>query len=108
MSFGVGVGDIIAVSELAGKIRKRFVDSPEEYRAISEEYEIKVKNAFEFLSIYSTESRFSPTFFEISKMHSQSGTSQRGRRPIYMISFQDAERCLTNWKDSLTDTASWT
>lgn len=48
MSFGVGVGDIIAVSELAGKIRKRFVDSPDEYRAISNEYEIKVRNSFEF------------------------------------------------------------
>ncbi|KAL9118356.1 MAG: hypothetical protein Q9187_005101 [Circinaria calcarea] len=37
MSFGVGVGDIIAVSTLANKVRKRFVDSPDQFKRISEE-----------------------------------------------------------------------
>lgn len=37
MSFGFGIGDIIAVSQLANKVRKRFVDSPDQFKAISDE-----------------------------------------------------------------------
>lgn len=37
MSFGFGVGDIIAVANLANKIRQRFVDSPEQFKAIATE-----------------------------------------------------------------------
>ncbi|KAI9808039.1 MAG: hypothetical protein M1827_007545 [Pycnora praestabilis] len=37
MSFGYSVGDFIAVCELAKKVRKRFVDSPKQFRAISDE-----------------------------------------------------------------------
>lgn len=44
MSFGVGVGDIIAVLALASKIRERFIDSPDEFRAISDEYEVQISN----------------------------------------------------------------
>jgi hypothetical protein len=38
MSFGFSVGDIIAVAILANKIRQRFVDAPEQFKAISEEW----------------------------------------------------------------------
>ena len=37
MSFGFGIGEIIAVSQLANKVRKRFVDSPDQFKAISDE-----------------------------------------------------------------------
>ncbi|MCJ1355051.1 MAG: hypothetical protein MMC33_005042 [Icmadophila ericetorum] len=37
MSFGFGFGDFTAVSTLATTIRKRFVNAPEEFRAISDE-----------------------------------------------------------------------
>lgn len=39
MSFGFGVGDILAVTELAIKIRKRFSDAPTKLQDIS--YEVK-------------------------------------------------------------------
>ena len=37
MSFGFGVGDIIAVAHVANKVRKRFVDSPEQFKAVTDE-----------------------------------------------------------------------
>ncbi|OBT62104.1 hypothetical protein VE03_09005 [Pseudogymnoascus sp. 23342-1-I1] len=37
MSFGYSVGDIIAVADLANKIRQRFVDSPGQFKAIATE-----------------------------------------------------------------------
>lgn len=37
MSFGVGVGDVISVCKLAGTVRARFVDSPDQFKAISTE-----------------------------------------------------------------------
>ena len=37
MSFGVGVGDIIAVANIANKVRKRFVDSPDQFKAVADE-----------------------------------------------------------------------
>ncbi|KAB8304031.1 hypothetical protein EYC80_005377 [Monilinia laxa] len=37
MSFGFGIGDILAVIELAQKIRKEFSDAPSQYRAISDD-----------------------------------------------------------------------
>ena len=37
MSFGFGVGDFIAVIELAKKIRKDFVDAPSQFKDISDE-----------------------------------------------------------------------
>ena len=37
MSFGFGVGDFITVIELANKVRKRFVNAPEQLRAVVEE-----------------------------------------------------------------------
>jgi hypothetical protein len=39
MSFGFSIGDIIAVSQLANKVRRGFVDAPDQYRAISDERE---------------------------------------------------------------------
>jgi hypothetical protein len=38
MSFGFSIGDIIAVFELANKIRKEFIDAPSQFKAISDEY----------------------------------------------------------------------
>jgi hypothetical protein len=38
MSFGFGVGDLIAAIELANKIRKEFSDAPSQFTAISDEY----------------------------------------------------------------------
>lgn len=37
MSFGFGVGDCLAVLQLANRIRERFVDAPEQFKAISKE-----------------------------------------------------------------------
>lgn len=39
MSFGFGVGDFLAVIELANKIHKRFADAPTKVRDISYEVE---------------------------------------------------------------------
>ena len=38
MSFGFSVSDILAVIELASKIRKEFVDAPSQFKDISDEY----------------------------------------------------------------------
>ncbi len=38
MSFGFGVGDFIAVLELANKIRKEFVTAPSQFNNIRDEY----------------------------------------------------------------------
>jgi hypothetical protein len=38
MSFGFGVGDFLAVIQLANKVRRDFVGAPAEYRAIADEY----------------------------------------------------------------------
>jgi len=37
MSFGFSVGDFIAVLQLANQVRQRFVDAPEQFKAISDE-----------------------------------------------------------------------
>ena len=37
MSFGFSVGDFIAVVQLANLIRQRFVDAPDQFKAISDE-----------------------------------------------------------------------
>jgi len=37
MSFGFSVGDFLAAIDLAYKIRSRFVDAPDQFRAISDE-----------------------------------------------------------------------
>jgi len=38
MSFGFSVGDFITVLQLANKIRQRFVDAPDQFKAISDEW----------------------------------------------------------------------
>ncbi len=38
MSFGVSIGDFIAVVELANGIRKEFVGAPTQFKNISDEY----------------------------------------------------------------------
>jgi hypothetical protein len=38
MSFGVGVGDFLAVTKLANKIRKDFVGAPSQFDEISDAY----------------------------------------------------------------------
>jgi hypothetical protein len=37
MSFGFSIGDFITILQLANKIRERFVDAPEQFKAISDE-----------------------------------------------------------------------
>jgi hypothetical protein len=37
MSFGFSVGDFLTAIELANRIRSRFVDAPDQFRAISNE-----------------------------------------------------------------------
>jgi hypothetical protein len=37
MSFGFGVGDFLAVLQLANKVRERFVDAPSQFQGISSE-----------------------------------------------------------------------
>jgi hypothetical protein len=37
MSFGFGVGDFLAVIEIAHRIRKEFVEAPVQFKAIAEE-----------------------------------------------------------------------
>jgi hypothetical protein len=41
MSFGFGVGDFIAVIELANKIRRQFIDAPSQLRPISDEFVVR-------------------------------------------------------------------
>jgi hypothetical protein len=41
MSFGYSVGDFIVVLQLANNIRKQFVDAPDQFKAISEEWVIQ-------------------------------------------------------------------
>jgi hypothetical protein len=38
MSFGFSIGDILAVIELASKIRKEFIDAPSQFKDIPDEY----------------------------------------------------------------------
>lgn len=38
MSFGFGIGDFIAVIEHANKLRKSFVGTPAQFKALSDEY----------------------------------------------------------------------
>lgn len=38
MSFGYGVSDILSLLQLANKIRQRFVDSPNQFKAVQNEY----------------------------------------------------------------------
>lgn len=38
MSFGFGVGDFLATIKLANKVRTRFVDAPEQFKAVSKEW----------------------------------------------------------------------
>jgi len=42
MSFGFSIDDFIAVIELTNKIRKDFVDTPSQFKAISDEYTVMV------------------------------------------------------------------
>ena len=38
MNFGFGVGDVIKIIELADTIRARFINAPEQFKAVSDEY----------------------------------------------------------------------
>lgn len=38
MSFGFSIGDFIAVIEHSNKLRKKFVDAPAQFKALSDEY----------------------------------------------------------------------
>lgn len=38
MSFGIGVGDILAVIKLATKVRKEFAGAPDQFKAITDEW----------------------------------------------------------------------
>lgn len=37
MNFGIGVGDVIALAQLAIAVRRQFVDAPSQFKAISDE-----------------------------------------------------------------------
>jgi hypothetical protein len=37
MSFGLGIGDFITVLQLADDVRKRFLDAPDQFKAICNE-----------------------------------------------------------------------
>ena len=37
MSFGFSISDLLAVLELASKVRKRFIDAPKQFKALSDE-----------------------------------------------------------------------
>jgi hypothetical protein len=41
MSFGFSVGDFITAIELANRIRTQFVDAPDQFKAISDEWVIQ-------------------------------------------------------------------
>jgi len=41
MSFGFSVSDFIAAIELATRIRKEFIDAPDQFKDISDEYGIQ-------------------------------------------------------------------
>ena len=38
MSFGFGFGDFVAAIKIADAVRKRLADSPDQFRAIADEY----------------------------------------------------------------------
>jgi hypothetical protein len=42
MSFGFGVGDVIAILDKAKKLRDRFADAPAQFKAISTEYVCRI------------------------------------------------------------------
>jgi hypothetical protein len=46
MSIGFGVGDLIAVYQLASKIRKEFADAPSQFKDISDEFVTPEENPF--------------------------------------------------------------
>ena len=51
MSFGYSVGDFITVLRLANEVRKRFVDAPDQFKAISEEWVVQQKVNRQMLTI---------------------------------------------------------
>ena len=44
MSFGFGLGDFVAVYQLADKIRKEFANAPNQFKDISDEWVIQTDN----------------------------------------------------------------
>lgn len=52
MSFGFGVGDFLAVLQLANDLGGRFAQAPREYKAIKEEYVLNYGSLNHILTIY--------------------------------------------------------
>jgi hypothetical protein len=46
MSFGFSVGDFLTAIELANRIRTRFVDAPDQFKAISDESVSRIPTTF--------------------------------------------------------------
>jgi hypothetical protein len=42
MSFGFSIGDFLTLFEQANKLRKRFVDAPAQFDALSEQYGLSI------------------------------------------------------------------
>ena len=77
MRFGFGVGDFITVLQLAKDVRERFVDAPDQFKAISDEWVLLLVSIQIFDSIGLMASRVS---FGISKMSYSSESLQASRR----------------------------
>lgn len=80
MSFGFGVGDFIAVFELANKIRKDFVYAPSEFKAISDEYAVLATFLINTDSVDKTGSEASRLSFKMSKSYCQAANSTTNKR----------------------------
>jgi hypothetical protein len=97
MSFGFSVGDFIAVIELANKIRKDFVGSPSQFKAISDEYAVLATFLNNADSVDGTGPETSRLSFWMSKSPSPIANSTTSKRQSSRRSQIAAEMFLTSW-----------
>ncbi|KAL9578548.1 MAG: hypothetical protein Q9203_007054 [Teloschistes exilis] len=88
MSFSFGVGDCIAVLDLASKIRKRFVDSPVQFRAACDEVK-SLSNVLRDLE---------DIFPERNLTNEQTASLEDILRGCNKV-FQDLDACLDNYQE---------
>jgi hypothetical protein len=89
MSFGCSVGDIITVLQLANKIRERFVDAPEQFKAISDE-SVTAMATYGMLIFDPLGSGASQLSLTISRFSYRSGISPASRERSWLPLLWDA------------------
>ena len=106
MSFGFSAGDLVTVVQLAGKLRRRFIDSPDQFKAISDESDESI-----FRSIVlgntdkgiSTGPRLYRTYFETLKIYYISVSSQVGKLKSLKAFLVGAMASCTIWMRPLVN-----